>query len=307
MKKRPIIIDTDPGIDDAIAIAIALASEKLDVKLFTTVVGNVSLKKVTNNILKLLTFWNKKIPVAKGAVEPLIEKLQDASNVHGASGMDGYDFEEINYDNLLKEHAVIAMRDVILKSKEKITLVPIGPLTNIALLFKMYPEVKENIEEIVLMGGGFTGRGNRGVLGEFNIAFDPEAAKIVFESKLPIIMAPLEAGWKALLYPEDSIKIKNLGKTGEMLYSILQKYRGIGLKNGLKMYDACAICYLINPEIFQTIETHVEIETTSALTRGVTLVDEKNLLKLEKNAKVIVDVNQEMFKDVLLENLAKYK
>lgn len=197
MKKQPIIIDTDPGIDDALAIAIALFSGELDVKLITTVAGNVSLEHVTNNTLKLLSFWEKDIPVAAGADRPLIEPLVDASNVHGVTGMEGFDFPEPKKELLLEEHAVNAMRRVIMESPEPITLVPIAPLTNIALLFTMYPEVKKNIKEIVMMGGS-AGRGNKGVMSEFNIATDPEAAKIVFDSGLPIVMAGLDVGWKAL-------------------------------------------------------------------------------------------------------------
>jgi len=162
--KRKLIIDTDPGIDDAVAIAIALFSEKLDVKLITTVAGNVSLDLVTENTLKLLTFFGKDIPVAKGLSEPLLQKFDDAKNVHGASGMDGYDFGDPNRNNLLEEHAVNAMRRTILESDTKVTIVAIGPLTNAALLLKMYPEVKKNIDEIVFMGGSLT-RGNKTVMG----------------------------------------------------------------------------------------------------------------------------------------------
>lgn len=306
MKKIPVIIDTDPGIDDAIALAIALHSSKVDVKLITTVVGNVSLDKVTNNLLKLLTFWDSKIPVAMGATRPLIDELVDASSVHGSSGMDGYDFPEPSRDNLLNTHAINAMKDVLLNASEPITLVPIGPLTNIALLLRVYPEVKPMIKEIILMGGS-AGRGNRGVMSEFNIATDPEAAKIVFESGLKIVMAGLDVGWKALVYPEDSVKIKDMGKTGEMIYALLQKYRGGGLKSGLKMYDSCAIAYLLDPSIFETVDTYVEIETLSPLLRGTTVVDLKGYIGKESNVTVCTDINEERFKDWLLNSLAECK
>ncbi len=306
VKKRPIIIDTDPGIDDAIAIAIALNSEALDVKLITTVVGNVSLDKVTTNALKLLTYWGIDVPVAMGAREPLIEHLVDASNVHGETGMDGFDFPEVKKHNLLKEHAVEAMKRVIMTSKEKVTLVPIGPLTNIALLFRIYPEVKEHIEEVVLMGGNVT-RGNKGVLSEFNIATDPEAARIVFESGLPLVMCPLDVGWKALVYPEDSVKIKDMGENGRMIYALLQRYRGRGLANGLRMYDATAIAYLLAPEMFEVVHTHVAVDITSPLTRGATLVDLRGYLGREPNCHVCVDLDGNKFKDWILKALSKCK
>ena len=237
MEKRPIIIDTDPGIDDALAIAIALFSEELDVKLISTVAGNVSLENVTNNALKLLSFWEKDIPVAAGADRPLIEPLVDASNVHGVTGMEGYDFPEPKKELLLEEHAVNAMHRVIMESAEPVTLVPIAPLTNIALLFTMYPEVKANIKEIVMMGGS-AGRGNKGVMSEFNIATDPEAAKIVFDSGLPIVMAGLDVGWKALVYPKAGESFWKWERLAKWLTACLRNTVAAHLEQGLKCMTA---------------------------------------------------------------------
>ncbi len=302
--RRPIIIDTDPGIDDALAIAIALFSEELDVRLITTVAGNVSLEHVTNNALKLLNFWGKDVPVAKGAAHPLIEPFIDASNVHGVSGMEGYDFPEPKEELLLQEHAVNAMRRVILESREPVTLVPIAPMTNIAQLLIMYPEVKENIREIVIMGGS-AGRGNKGVMSEFNVATDPEAAKIVFASGLPIVMAGLDVGWKALVYPEDSEKIKMMGKTGEMAYCLFKRYRGGSFQTGLKMYDSCAIAYLLQPDLFQVEETYVDVETQGQMTRGCTVVDLKGYLKKEANVKVCMDIDGTRFREWFMDRIGK--
>ena len=304
MEKRPVIIDTDPGIDDALAIAIALFSEELDVKLVTTVAGNVSLENVTNNALKLLAFWEKDIPVAAGADKPLIEPLVDASNVHGVTGMEGYDFPEPKKELLLEEHAVNAMRRVIMESQEPVTLMPIAPLTNIAMLFAMYPEVKGNIKEIVMMGGS-AGSGNKGVMSEFNIATDPEAAKIVFDSGLPIVMAGLDVGWKALVYPEDSAKLLEMGKTGEMAYSLFKKYRGGTFGTGLKMYDSCAVAYLLCPELFTVEETFVDIELAGSMTRGCTVVDLKGYLKQKPNARVCTDIDGEKFRKWFLEYVGR--
>ena len=302
--RRPIIIDTDPGIDDALAIAIALFSEELDVRLITTVAGNVSLEHVTNNALKLLNFWGKDVPVAKGAAHPLIEPFIDASNVHGVSGMEGYDFPEPKEELLLQEHAVNAMRRVILESREPVTLVPIAPMTNIAQLLIMYPEVKENIREIVIMGGS-AGRGNKGVMSEFNVATDPEAAKIVFASGLPIVMAGLDVGWKALVYPEDSEKIKMMGKTGEMAYCLFKRYRGGSFQTGLKMYDSCAIAYLLQPDLFQVEETYVDVETQGQMTRGCTVVDLKGYLKKEANVKVCMHIDGTRFREWFMDRIGK--
>ncbi len=304
MSKRPIIIDTDPGIDDALAIAIALFSEELDVRLLTTVAGNVSLDKVTYNTLRLLKFMKKEVPVAKGADAPLILPLLDASNVHGQSGMEGFDFDEPDDHLLLKENAVDAMRRVIMESDEPVTLVPIAPLTNIALLLKVYPEVKGNIREIVLMGGTAE-RGNKGVLSEFNVATDPHAAKIVFDSGLPLVMAGLDVGWKALVLPEDSAKMPQLGEVGRMAYCLFQKYRGGSMKTGLKMYDSCAIAYLLRPQMYDIVETTVDIELSGTMTAGCTLVDLKGYLGQPHNARVCMDIDQEMFRSWFLESIGR--
>lgn len=304
MSKRPIIIDTDPGIDDALAIAIALFSEELDVRLITTVAGNVSLENVTGNTLKLLAFYGKDVPVAKGADKPLIVDFVDASNVHGKTGMEGYDFPAPKEDLLLKEHAVNALRRVIMESEEPITLVPIATLTNIALLFAMYPEVKGNIREIVMMGGSAS-RGNKGVMSEFNVATDPEAAQMVFQSGVPIVMAGLDVGWKALVFPEDSEEIKEMGKVGDMAYHLFKKYRGGSFSTGLKMYDSCAIAYLLCPQMFTVEETFVGVELHGTMTAGCTVVDLKGYLKREPNAKVCIDIDGDQFRAWFKEAIAK--
>lgn len=304
MNKRKIIIDTDPGIDDAVAIAIALFSEELDVQLFTTVAGNVSIEKVTKNLLKLLPFYGKKVPVAVGASRPLIREAIDASGVHGKTGMDGYDFPEEDHSLLLEETAVQAMARVLTESTEKITLVPIGPLTNIAILLREYPEVADKIDEIVLMGGS-VGRGNAGVYSEFNIKVDPEAAKIVFESGLPIVMCGLDVGLKALVYPEDSEIIKDMNPVGNMFYSLFKAYRGGSFKTGLKMYDSCAVAYLLKPEMFEVEETFVGIETQGTYTSGATVVDLKGYCNQPANAKVTVDVDANVFKEWFLDAISK--
>lgn len=304
MNKRPIIIDTDPGIDDALAIAIALFSDELDVKLITTVAGNVNLELVTYNALRLLKYFNKEnIPVAKGADAPLIREFIDASNVHGKSGMEGFEFPEPT-QSVINENAVDAMRKVILNSKEKITIVPIGPLTNIALLLKTYPEVKNNIEEIILMGGSST-RGNKGVMSEFNIATDPEAAYIVFHSGVKLTMVGLDVGLKALVFPEDSEKLKDMNKTGKMAYCLFKKYRSKSFNNGLKMYDSSAIAYLLRPDMFEKVDAYTDIELNGNLTFGCTVVDLKGYLGKSNNTTVCLDINQDEFRKWFLESIEK--
>ncbi len=305
MEKRKIIIDTDPGIDDAVALAIALFEESLDVQLITTVAGNVGLEQVTYNVMRLLKFFGKEdISVAKGASQPLLRSGIDASDIHGKTGMEGYEFEEPNFSKLSEDSAIDAMRKVLLESEESITIVPLGPLTNIAMLIRVYPEVRDKIKEIILMGGSVN-RGNCGVMSEFNFHVDPEAAQIVIRSGIPIVMTPLDVGLKALVYPEDSEKIKNMNKTGEMIYSLFKKYRGGSFLTGLKMYDSCAIGYLMNPQMFTAVSVFVDVETKGEFTSGCSVIDLKGYLKKEPNVKVCVDIDESMFKKWFLQSIEK--
>lgn len=304
MNKRPIIIDTDPGIDDALAIAIALFSDELDVKLITTVAGNVGLDKVTYNALRLLKYFEREdIPVAMGADSPLIRPYEDASNVHGKSGMEGFDFEEPTI-SAIKENAVDAMRKVIMESAEPVTLVPIAPLTNIALLLKTYPEVKKNIREIVMMGGSAS-RGNKGVMSEFNVALDPEAAHMVFHSGVKLTMVGLDVGLKALVLPQDSERIKDMNKTGAMAYCLFKKYRGGSFNTGLKMYDSSAIAYLLALEMFTAEETYLDVELAGSMTAGCTVVDLKGYLHQDANATVCLDIDQDAFRQWFVDSIQK--
>lgn len=304
MNVRPVIIDTDPGIDDALAIAIALFAPELDVKLITTVAGNVGLDLVTHNALRLLKYFGKEeIPVAKGAAEPLVRPFSDASSVHGKTGMEGFDFPEPT-QSVLEENAVDAMRRVLMNSEEKITLLPIGPLTNIALLLKTYPEVKDKIREIVLMGGS-AGRGNKGVMSEFNIVSDPEAAYIVFHSGVKLTMVGLDVGLKALVLPEDSETIRDMNKTGKMAYCLFKKYRGGSFNTGLKMYDASAVAYLLRPDLFTTVETYVDVELAGSMTFGCTLVDLRGYLGQPDNATVCMDIDSEGFRRWFVESIRR--
>ena len=266
--------------------------------------GNVSLENVTQNTLRLLNFFGKDVPVAMGAAQPLIAEFVDASNVHGKTGMEGYNFPEPKTELLLKEHAVNAMRRVIMESPEPVTLVPIATLTNIALLFAMYPEVRKNIREIVMMGGSAS-RGNKGVMSEFNVATDPEAAQMVFQSGLPIVMAGLDVGLKALVLPQDSEEIREMGKVGDMAYHLFKRYRGGSFHTGLKMYDSCAIAYLLCPQLYTMEDAYVGVELNGTMTTGCTVVDLKGYLHKEPNAKVCMDIDGEKFRIWFKESIAK--
>ncbi|MCR8963177.1 ribonucleoside hydrolase RihC [Brevibacillus halotolerans] len=294
-----IIIDTDPGIDDAVAIAAALFHDQIDVKLITTVAGNVSCDKTTNNALKLLEFFHSDVPVAQGAIKPLLRTLEDSSHIHGNSGLDGYDFPHPKKETL-GIHAIEAMRETILSSKEPITLVPIGPLTNIALLLSVYPECKQNIKRIVFMGGSAS-RGNHSPAAEFNMFVDPEAAKIVLQSGLDITMCGLDVTSLATLTKENVEALKEMNRTGEMLYGLFQHYRGGSLATGLHMHDLCAIAYLVKPELFVTKKCFVDVEVNGSYTAGATIVDLKSYYQQQANAKVCLEIRVEEFRQWFME------
>ncbi|KAA2273858.1 MULTISPECIES: ribonucleoside hydrolase RihC [Staphylococcus] len=268
----PIIIDTDPGIDDAAALSVALLHPFFDVKMISTVNGNVNIEKTTANALKLKAFFNSDVPVHRGVAKPLINKAIDASQVHGESGMDGYDFPSISNDQLASTNSITAMKDILLHSNTPITLIALGPLTNIALLISTFPEVKDHIREIVLMGGS-SGRGNVTPLAEFNIYSDPEAAHIVFESDLPITMIGLDLARQSLLTHDYLASFEHMSRTSSMLYQIFQHYREKDFAKVLKLYDVFTVLYLLDPESYETILASVRIELHGTLTKGATVVD----------------------------------
>lgn len=303
----PIIIDCDPGHDDAIAILLALAhSEQLDLRGITTVGGNQILDKITDNALKVLSFVNADIPVAKGAEGPLFGKLVTGAEAHGESGMDGPLLPASKF-RPVQQGAVEFMLDIIRSSEEKITLVPMAPLTNIALLITAYPEIKERIEQISLMGGGIA-YGNVTSTAEFNIYVDPEAAKIVFESGIPITMSGLDVTNRAAIYDEEIAQLKERGPVSNMVGELLDFYSIYGKKmgySGSALHDPCAVAWLLHPELFQSRELYVTVETEGKLTRGMTVADQRTNPAAPANVKVLVDVDREAFLRLIFDALAK--
>lgn len=291
----PIILDTDPGIDDAVAIAAALFSPAIDLQLITTVAGNVSVEKTTRNALQLLHFWKADVPVAQGAATPLLRPLRDAVSVHGESGLDGYDFIA-HQRQVLTTPAFQAMPDLLMISPEPVTLVAIGPLTNIALLLTHYPECAFNIRQLVLMGGS-AGRGNFTPSAEFNMAIDPDAAACVFRSGLDIVMCGLDVTHKAVLTPEFIRTLPALNASGRMLHALFSHYRGGSMSTGLRMHDLCAIAYLVKPELFTLQHCFVAVETQGEYTAGATVVDLDHRLGKPANARVAMDIDVEGFRE----------
>ncbi len=297
--KQPIIIDTDPGIDDAAAISIALNHPNFDLRMITTVNGNVGIEKTTANALKLKQFFSSDVPVHRGSSQPLLTDIIDASVVHGESGMEGYPFPEVNQQDLTSKHAVEAMRIELLNHGEPITLIPIGPLTNIALLLSTYPEVKDHIKEIVLMGGS-AGRGNVTPLAEYNIYCDPEAAHIVFNSGLPLTMVGLDVARSSALSHNTIDNLQSLNQTGQMLHQLFKHYRGDDFEHGINVYDAYTVLYLLHPGKFHVQAADVQIETTGHLTKGATVTDFKSPFP---NCTVVLSIEPDAFKDIFVESL----
>ncbi|MGY5958514.1 ribonucleoside hydrolase RihC [Kosakonia sp. BK9b] len=300
--REPIILDTDPGIDDAVAIAAALFVPQCDLRLITTVAGNVSLEKTTRNALQLLNFWSADIPLAQGAATPLLRPLHNAADVHGESGMEGYDFIEHARQPLAKP-AFQAIRDTLLASSEPMTLVTIGPLTNVALLLSHYPECLFNIRRLVMMGGS-AGRGNVTPNAEFNIAVDPEAAARVFNSGLEIVMCGLDVTNKATLTAEFLATLPGLNRTGAMLHALFSHYRSGSMTTWLRMHDLCAIAWLARPDLFTLKPCFVAVETQGQYTSGTTVVDIDGKLRQPPNAQVALEIDVEGFRHWAAEVLA---
>lgn len=308
MKKRNIIIDCDPGIDDVVALCFALAHEdKFNFLGITTVAGNQSIENVTNNAIGLMSFLNKDIKIAKGAKRPLIREKHSISKVHGENGVGEYEFPHTK--ELYSNNAITFLRDTILASKEKVTLVPIGPLTNIALLIKTFPEVMDNIELVSIMGGS-TDVGNVTSYAEFNIWADPEAARIVFDSKMPIVMSGLNVTHSTGLFREDVNELLNSnGKVTKMCGDILNFYfKGDHVNNGTftPIHDACAFMYLIYPELYTFRHMNVEVDCSQDLNRGNTVCDLRDWVKYDETyPKVLTSVDLYKFREILLNDLYK--
>lgn len=305
--RTPIIIDCDPGHDDAIAILLAIAhSEKLDLRGITTVGGNQILDKITENALKVISFVNADIPVAKGAAGPLFGKLVTGEEAHGESGMDGPLLPPSKF-RPVEEGAVEFMLNIIRSSEEKITLVPMAPLTNIALLITAYPEIKGRIEKISLMGGGIS-YGNVTSTAEFNIYVDPEAARIVFESGIPITMSGLDVTDKAAIFEDEILALKERGPVSTMVGELLDFYSIYGKKMGYvgsALHDPCAVAWLLHPELFESEHLYVTVETEGKLTRGMTVADKRKKTDRPANVEVLVGVDREAFMKLIFDSLEK--
>ena len=309
--RKKIIIDTDPGQDDAVAILLALASPELEILGITTVAGNVPLNLTTKNALIITEMAGREdINVYAGCDSPLSRPLITAENVHGATGLDGP--ELINPTKKVKEdHAV----DFIIKTlrdhtPNTVTLCPLGPLTNIATAFKRAPDIIIKVKQVVLMGGAYFEVGNVTPTAEFNIFVDPEAASYVFNLGLDLVIMPLDVTHKALTTPERIDKFNKLNtKCGTFVAEMTAFFERFDKDKygteGAPLHDPCVIAYLLNPEIFSGRRINVEIETDSELTLGMTVADWWGVTNKEPNALFIGNLNSEKFFEMLTSRISK--
>lgn len=304
----PIILDCDPGHDDAIALILALASPELELKAVTTSAGNQTPDKTLRNALRILTLLQRSdIPVAGGAVKPLMRELIIADNVHGESGLDGPDLPEPNFAPQTC-NAVELIAQTLRASQQPVTVVATGPLTNIALLLTSHPELHAKISRIVIMGGAAM-LGNWTPAAEFNIYVDPEAAEIVFQSGLPIVMAGLDVTHRAQIMSEDIERFRHLGNpVADVVADLLDffmeyhKQEKWGFQ-GAPLHDPCTIAWLIKPEIFTCVDRWVGVETQGKYTQGMTVVDYYSLTANQPNTTVMMDVDRQAFVDLLVERI----
>lgn len=303
---RKIWIDCDPGIDDAMMLAAAKASEDiLDIIGISSVAGNQTTQIVTPNILGLASLFRIDAPVVRGAIEPLIQPM-DPWLGHGPTGLGNVVLPKMD-KKLASENGVIYMYQTIMSQKEKVTLVATGPLTNMALLLKLFPDVKEKIEEMVIMGGGSV-IGNATATAEFNMYTDPEAAKIVFHSGVPVTVCSLDITNYCGIDQENVLKLKNSEQLiqnllGEMLDYFLEQNEA-NTNNILNLHDVCTIIYLTNPEVYEGMSTIVDVDCNQGANRGATLCDKREYRDLSKcNANWLTKVDQKAWLDVVLEKL----
>ncbi|MGI6507374.1 MAG: nucleoside hydrolase [Saccharofermentanales bacterium] len=308
MKKIPVILDGDPGHDDAIAWVLANSRPELDILAVTTVGGNQTLAKTTYNAGRILSLIGLNVPLAAGRSKPLLADLIVAPGVHGVTGLDGPDLPEPARD-IVEEEAVDLMARLLEKSDVPIVLVPTGPLTNIASLLLLRPDLKEKIDHIYMMGGGIT-KGNWTAAAEFNILVDPEAADIVFRSGVPVTMAGLDVTEQALVRPEDIERINSVGNdvariVAGWLEFFYQFHQPLGYE-GAPVHDAVAIVAMVRPELLKMREMYVEVELCGDYTRGATVGDCYGLLGQKPNATCIMDIDREAFIELLIESVASY-
>nr|WP_254703407.1 nucleoside hydrolase [Pseudarthrobacter sp. C4D7] len=307
---RKIILDCDPGHDDAVALLLAHGNPDIELLAVTTVVGNQTLEKVTRNALAVGTIAGiTGVPFAAGCPRPLVRSIETAPDIHGESGMDGPALPESTIE-LDPRHAVDLIIDTVMAHEPgTVTLVPTAGLTNIALAARKEPRIVERVKEVVLMGGGYH-VGNWSAVAEFNIIIDPEAAHIVFNEKWPVVMVGLDLTHQALATPDVVEKIAAIG-TGpakfvtELMDFFAHTYKDAQGFDHPPVHDPCAVAYVIDPSIVSTRKVPVNIELQGTLTLGMTVADFRAPAPADCHTSVAVDLDHARFWDLVTDALVR--
>ena len=310
-KPLPIIIDTDPGQDDAVAILLALASPELEVLGITAVAGNVPLALTEKNARKICELAGRPdVKVRAGAIRPMVRGLVTAEEVHGKTGLDGPVLPEPTMA-LQDRHAVDYLVETLMaRPAGTITLCTLGPLTNIGLALVREPRIASRIKQIVAMGGGYFEGGNVTPSAEFNIFVDPHAARLVFEAGIPLTLIPLDCTHQALTTAKrvEAFRAMN-NRSGPATAAMLDFFERFDENkygtDGGPLHDPCVIAWLLQPELFEGKLVNVSVECESELTMGMTVVDWWRVTKRAPNATVVRNVNAEGFFRLLTERISK--
>ena len=308
---RKIIIDTDPGQDDAVAILLALSSPELEILGITTVAGNVPLSLTTKNALIVTELAQRQdIGVFAGCEKPLSRPLVTAEYVHGATGLDGPKLKE-PISQKKSKHAIDFIIETLRENEPKsITLCPLGPLTNIASAFQRAPDIIERVKQIVLMGGAYFEVGNITPTAEFNIFVDPEAASLIFKSNIDLVTIPLDVTHKPLTTPARIEKFYEMNtKCGKFVAEMTAFFERFDKEKygteGAPLHDPCVIAYLLEPDIFSGKQINVEIETQSELTLGMTVADWWRVTDRPANVLYLRDVDVAGYWQLLKDRLSQ--
>jgi purine nucleosidase/pyrimidine-specific ribonucleoside hydrolase len=308
---QKVILDCDPGHDDALAILLAGAAPELELLAITTVAGNQTLPKTTLNARRVASAAGLRgVPIAAGCDRPLVRPQRIADNIHGESGLDGPVFAGEPAVPLDPRHAVDLMIELVMAAPGEVVLIPVGPLTNLATAIRREPRIVDAIRHVSLMGGAW-GLGNQTPSAEFNILVDPEAARIVFESGVPITLCPLELTHQAKATPDIIERFAAIGTPlGDLAVELLRffasTYRARHGFEGPPLHDPTAVAWVIDPSIVETKAVHVDIETHAEFSYGRTAIDIHDVLGAPKNAQVGVRLDADRYWDLMVGAVASY-
>lgn len=309
MEKTKIILDCDPGHDDAVAIMLAGKSPAIDLLGITVVAGNQTLEKTTRNALNLVQWLGLDVPVYGGCDRPMIREKVIAGDIHGESGLDGPVFPPLQR-KAEEKHAVAFLIDTLLASQGDITVVTTGPMTNLAMAMRLAPAICEKIRRVVLMGGSFT-NGNVTPAAEFNIYADADAAYVCFNAGVPLTMVGLDVTRKVLCYPEIVARMEQIGNRASSLFVQLMGHfcktqKAIFGWEGGPLHDPVTIAALIDPSVLTTRPMNAQVDIRSTQSYGRTNCDPYDYLHLPHTADVAMDIDVEKFWDIIEQGLRNY-